>query len=70
MNVRDLDAIRPTPLQPEIDRRRVSSAPLRPVPDPNRLGRRVTAGIVAFVVFGLAVAVGIGVVVVAMAKLF
>jgi hypothetical protein len=62
MNLHDLDTIRPTPLEPEIERRRTSAEPPRPIPDPNRLGRRITAGIVAFAVFGLALAVGSGIV--------
>ena len=62
MNLQDLENITPTALGPEIERRRTSQDPPRPVPDPHRLGRRITAGVVAFAVFGLAVALGAGVI--------
>jgi hypothetical protein len=62
MNMHELDSITPTPLGPEIERRRTSWEPRRPIPDKDRLGRRIIAGVVAFAVFGLAVAVSSGVI--------
>jgi hypothetical protein len=59
MNLDQLDALRPTPLSTEIERRRSDPVPLRPVPDPPRAARRLTAGAVAVTVFALAAGLGL-----------
>jgi hypothetical protein len=60
MKLHDLDVIRPTALQDEIERRMTGTEPRREIPDPNRLRHRVVAGVVAVVVFLAAVAVASG----------
>jgi len=59
INLHDLDTIRPTPLDEEIERRRSDPLPLRQIPDPNGAGRRLTAGVVAFAIFAVAMGVGL-----------
>jgi hypothetical protein len=60
MELRSLDSIRSTDLDPEIERRMASRDPLRPIPSSDHTGRRIVAGVVAFAVFSLAVAFATG----------
>src|SRR5262245_10619237 len=60
MKLHDLDSVRATPLQREIERRLTTDEPRREIPDPTRPGRRIVAGVVAIVVFAAALAVATG----------
>ena len=61
MDLDRLDVIEPTPLGAEIERRAAATDPLRPIPTQSHVARRITAGVVAFIVFGLGVAFASGV---------